>query len=308
MGGAPAWCSRQGGRKKMRFLSRVLLVACLGAISLLCWRWRASLRSPGRRAGDPVARNVTFTADTFLHVQQLRKRALRTFCRANAEVDGPLCQGSTQQAVTHLVVNPRFEFVHCRVPSVGAEAWERLLQALAERRQPTAETPVISTRLPPPALPTEYLRDYNLTSIELVLRSYTKVLFVRDPFQRLISAYRRQFAGKVTFSDFIHRVLGSRGREAEVLWKPLVSLCCACLVRYDYILTYGFLGQEVHHLMHRMGMPGDVVAELAGPRFQRSGGRVAEQLASELSERQKQQLREAYGWDFAAFGFPGSEL
>ncbi|XP_030051972.1 carbohydrate sulfotransferase 9 [Microcaecilia unicolor] len=293
----------------MRFSSRIIIIlACIGTMSLFCWWLHAGPSLPLQAPGDPLKTNFTFTVDTFLHVQQLRKKKLRSFCRSHTEFQEFLSQDNLQQVILHMMVNTKLEFVYCWVPALGMDSWEQLLHTLAESRHLTMRKPVNSISVPLSALPVNYLRDFNATSIAMILRSYTKVLFIKDPFQRLVTAYMQRFAGEITFNDFIQMILRTKSREVDVLWKPLVSLCWPCLVNYDYILKYGFLGQEVHHLMGRLGMPTDLVPEFADAQFKWTDSWLGKQLASELSSEQKKQLHKAFLWDFAAFGFPDSQL
>ncbi|NXJ02529.1 CHST9 sulfotransferase, partial [Psophia crepitans] len=153
------------------------------------------------------------------------------------------------------------------------------------------------------------LGEYNLTEIEAMLGSYTKVLFVRDPFQRLISTFMQGMGSRPSFSSFVQDVLDSGQHNASTAWKPLVSLCRPCLVQYDYVVMFGFLRQELGHLLRRVGLPTDTLL----PKFTDSQARwtyswLSEQMFSELSLQQKQRLSHFYRWDLAAFPFSSSFL
>ncbi|NWH44665.1 CHST9 sulfotransferase, partial [Fregata magnificens] len=155
--------------------------------------------------------------------------------------------------------------------------------------------------------PETQLRDFNLTEIEAMLGSYTKVLFVRDPFQRLISTFMQEMGSSSSFSSFVQDVLDSRHHNASVAWKPLVSLCQPCLVQYDYVVMFGFLSQELGHLLRRAGLPVDsLLTEFTDTQVRWTYSWLSEQMFSELSLQQKQQLSHFYRWDLAAFPFSSS--
>ncbi|NXT93302.1 CHST9 sulfotransferase, partial [Anhinga rufa] len=153
------------------------------------------------------------------------------------------------------------------------------------------------------------LREFNLTEIEAMLGSYTKVLFVRDPFQRLIFTFMQAMGSSSSFSSFVQDVLDSGQHNSSVAWKPLVSLCQPCLVQYDYVVMFGFLSQELGHLLRRVGLPVDsLLPEFTDTQVRWTYSWLSEQLFSELSLQQKQKLSHFYRWDLAAFPFSSSFL
>ncbi|NXL94386.1 CHST9 sulfotransferase, partial [Alectura lathami] len=157
--------------------------------------------------------------------------------------------------------------------------------------------------------PQAQLGKLNLSTIEAMIGSYTKVLFVRDPFQRLISAYMQSMGSSSSFSSFVQEVLDIGLRDASTAWKPLVSLCLPCLVQYDYVLMFGFLRQELGHLLPRAGLPADIrLPEFSDSQVLWTYSWLSEQLFSELSLQQKLQLSQFYRWDLSAFHFPHSLL
>ncbi|NXN44618.1 CHST9 sulfotransferase, partial [Rhinoptilus africanus] len=157
--------------------------------------------------------------------------------------------------------------------------------------------------------PETKLSEFNLTEIETMLGSYTKVLFVRDPFQRLISAFMQGMGSSPSFSSFVQDVLDSRQHYASEAWKPLVSLCRPCLVQYDYVVAFGYLRQELGHLLRRAGLPaGSLLPEFSDTQARWTYSWLSEQMFSELSLQQKQQLSHFYRWDLSAFPFSSSLL
>ncbi|XP_074844509.1 carbohydrate sulfotransferase 9-like [Carettochelys insculpta] len=251
--------------------------------------------------------DLSLVFDTFLHVQQLRKETLRSFCNKTAKVTKlPASQQEAAQMLSRMAVSTKLDLLYCQVPAVGLESWEWLLEVLEERADVTLEMPVHQSRQHGAQ---KRLSEYSLTAMEAMLRSYTKVLFIRDPFQRLISAYMKGLASDLTFREFIESILTRGAQHASVEWKPLVSLCRPCLLQYDYVLMFGFLPREVHHLMQRTGLPMDVpLPEFTDSQIQSTYSWLSEQLLSKLSLEERRQLAHFYRWDFAAFQFSNSLL
>ncbi|NXR24905.1 CHST9 sulfotransferase, partial [Cinclus mexicanus] len=153
------------------------------------------------------------------------------------------------------------------------------------------------------------LSEFNQTEIKALLGSYTKVLFVRDPFHRLIATFLQGMGTSTSFSSFIQEVLDSGTHNSRTAWKPLVSQCRPCLIQYDYIVMFGFLRQELGHLLRQAGLPeGSLLAELTDSQVQWTYRWLSEQMFSELSAQQKKQLSHFYRWDLAAFPFSSSFL
>ncbi|GAB0187486.1 carbohydrate sulfotransferase 9-like [Grus japonensis] len=292
----------------MRFLPRLIISATLGISTFLTWR--LLLRSLAAGQGGDLApkaeEGFPLTLDTFLHVQQLRKKRLRAFCSRSGKVTMlPRSREERAHLLSSLRVSSKLDLLYCQVPSTGMEEWQRLLQKL-EKENVTLPVP-----LPYPwrHVPETQLSKYNLTEIEAMLGSYTKVLFVRDPFQRLISMFMQGMGSSPSFSSFVQDILDSEQHNTSTAWKPLVSLCQPCLVQYDYVVMFGFLRQELGHLLRRAGLPVDsLLREFTDTQAQWTYSWLSEQMFSELSLQQKQQLSHFYRWDLAAFPFSSSFL
>lgn len=254
-----------------------------------------------------VEEDFTLTLDTFLHVQQLRKKRLRAFCRQSGKVTAlPRSQEERAHLLSSLRVSTKLDLLYCRVPSTGVEEWQQLLEKLEEKENLTLPVPLPYPRQH--ASETQ-LSEFNLTEIEAMLGSYTKVLFVRDPFQRLISTFLQGTSSSPSFRSFVQDVLDSGQHNDSMAWKPLVGLCQPCLIQYDYVVMFGFLRQELGHLLRRAGLPVDsLLPKFSDTQVQWTYSWLSEQMFSELSLQQKKQLSYFYRWDLVAFPFSSSFL
>ncbi|KAL8185561.1 UNVERIFIED_CONTAM: hypothetical protein K2H54_054742 [Gekko kuhli] len=291
----------------MHFFSR-LFIASLVFISLL-WcsllLWRHSPQSQGVLTVEKEDLPVMF--DTLLHIQQLRKKTLRSFCGQTAKItELPHNKQEASQVVSSIMLNNKLQLLYCRIPATGVDGWEQLLEMLEEKGNVTLQLPIpIRQKFGMQKM----LSQYNLRSMEALLKSYTKVIFIREPFHRLISAYMHGLANGLTFKEFVQYILYRGSSNASTEWKPLVSLCRPCLIHYDYIIMFGFLSSEVHHLMQRAGLLGNnQLPEFIDSKIRWTYGWLEEQMFSELSLAQKKQLCHFFRFDFAAFHFPNSLL
>ncbi|XP_074944812.1 carbohydrate sulfotransferase 9-like [Phalacrocorax aristotelis] len=292
----------------MRFLPRLIILAALVITTFLSWR--LLLWSPATSRGGDLApkaeEGFTLTLDTFLHVQQLRKKRLRAFCSQSGKVTTlPRSQEERARLFSNLRVSTKLDLLYCQVPSTGTEEWQQLLERLEKENV----TPAVPLSYPWQHSQETQLREFNLTETEAMLGSYTKVLFVRDPFHRLIFTFMQDMGSSSSFSSFVQDVLDSGQHNSNVAWTPLVSLCQPCLIQYDYVVVFGFLSQELGHLLQRAGLPADsFLAEFTDTQVQWTYSWLSEQMFSELSLQQKKQLSHFYRWDLAAFSFSSSFL
>ena len=167
---------------------------------------------------------------------------------------------------------------------------------------------------------------------------FTKFMFVREPFQRLLSAYRNKFAGNdrlkeewlkyerkiirkyrpetpegslesgdvvVTFKEFIGYLITNGMEEGfDWHWKPFENICRPCFFKYDFIGRYEYLGEEVEFLKKKA----EVEIDKPFPPMRESKSHVELlDYYSTLPPEWILRLGEIYEVDFKLFGysFPG---
>lgn len=125
----------------------------------------------------------------------------------------------------------------------------------------------------------KFLDSYSDKGIKLRLTNYYKFVFVRDPLERFLSAYRSKFDqntratinttskeeivdnfkmkeptsdNAVTFAKLIH-CISSIGFNKDVHWITYDELCRPCNIRYDFIGHFNGRGRSLHHSQNRNG-------------------------------------------------------
>lgn len=123
-------------------------------------------------------------------------------------------------------------------------------------------------------------------------------LFVRDPIDRLASAYRDKIARtndtetevpfererkrildwcvkagvkeskdtKLSFADFLSFCAGARLRELNHHWAPQSLICWPRILRYTHVYSFDRFAEGVSHLMDELEMDADWVVENLGSR------------------------------------------
>ena len=180
----------------------------------------------------------------------------------------------------------------------------------------------------------KHLSQYSDEDIKLRLKTYFKLFFVREPFERLLSAYSDKFVKsrhtwkvgysfepfekqmvnnfkrvdpnsdeKGSFTKFIYYVSGV-GFNREPHWTSYDSLCHPCEIDYDFIGHFEHMPDEGPYILRQTGM--DRVATF--PEFVTHN--TTAKLLHEYAPIPKQkivELAKAFEKDFDTLGykFPG---
>lgn len=182
-----------------------------------------------------------------------------------------------------ILVSDKYKFMICVIPKVSSTSWRRTMLRLSGK---FSDEKIL--QLPNHAIFHKMLSQYttlkkfNKTEREFRLSNYTKVMFVRNPFERLLSAYRSKFVnGKefhklygikiikkfrpnatqmekktghnVTFLEFIKFFLWQKDWAANPHWTPYWNLCDPCGVKYNYIGLFEKLIPESNDFLRHIG-------------------------------------------------------
>ncbi|XP_065281348.1 carbohydrate sulfotransferase 12-like isoform X1 [Dermacentor albipictus] len=159
---------------------------------------------------------------------------------------------------------------------------------------------------------------------------YTKALFVRHPFERLVSTYidkalrgpeEMAWAYKLhwykipgvyakrrspTFSEFVEYVLATTAENADEHWYPYYALCQPCLLDYDFVGKLETAGRDfpLFFSLVDIGGKADVLAH-DNTRHEVRGisATDTEYYFKQLSFHQVMRLYAWYFYDFELFGY-----
>ncbi|KAJ8373647.1 hypothetical protein SKAU_G00042270 [Synaphobranchus kaupii] len=273
-----------------------------------------------------------FSGTAFLH--QTRRDQVMETCRAYGS-SGRKRRVLTPADLKHLVVDDEHELLYCYVPKVACTNWKRVMMVLTGRGKYGDPMEIPSSEAHVPAN-LKTLNQYSVPEINHRLKSFLKFLFVREPFERLVSAYRNKFTLKYNAS--FHKRFGTRivrryrrnatqealqgGADvrfqefAEYLvdpatlregplnehWETVYSLCHPCHIRYDLVGKYETLEDDSNYVLRLAG----VGEYLRFPTYAKST-RTTDQMAAEffhnISARQQAQLYQLYKLDFLMFNY-----
>ncbi|XP_044630458.2 carbohydrate sulfotransferase 9 isoform X1 [Equus asinus] len=264
--------------------------------------------------------------------QEKRRSFLQEFCKKYGGVSRP--QSHLFHMVSRIYVEDKHKILYCEVPKAGCSNWKRILMVLNGLAPSTYN---ISHDAVHYGKHLKKLDGFDLKGIYTRLNTYTKAVFVRDPMERLVSAFRDKFEhpnsyyhpvfGKaiikkyrpnaceealnngsgVQFKEFIHYLLDShRPVGMDIHWEKVSKLCYPCLINYDFVGKFETLEEDANYFLQLIGAP----KELKFPNFkdrhssdERTNAQVVRQYLKDLTRTERQLIYDFYYLDYLMFNY-----
>ncbi|XP_070581489.1 carbohydrate sulfotransferase 11-like [Ptychodera flava] len=213
-----------------------------------------------------------------------RERILRVnlTCEILRENEFHVSQNDTDQTPSLkgkvIAVNEKHKILFCVIAKVGATNWRQAFLKLAGTYK---ENVGIYQQ------PIKSITGFKPAAQMSMLKTYTKVMFVRHPFERLLSAYLDKFIenpdysflkqygkairktansngsldGSLTFDKFVSFLLKTRQRNRH--WMMYSDSCDPCRIQYDFIGKFDTLQSDIRYISDTLNMTLDF-AKTAG--------------------------------------------
>ncbi|XP_041102635.1 carbohydrate sulfotransferase 9-like [Polyodon spathula] len=265
-------------------------------------------------------------------VQAKRRSFLQSFCK---KYNGNL-QPTTNlsQMVSRIYVEEKHKILYCEVPKAGCSNWKRTLMVLSGLA-PSIDK--ISHNAVHYGKHLHKLDNFDVKGIYERLDSFTKVIVVRNPMERLVSAFRDKFEhpnnyyhpvfGKaiikmyrknatqealttgsgVTFKEFVQYLLDSqRPMGMDIHWETVNNLCFPCIINYDFIGKFETLEEDANHFLRLIGAPEDLKFPAFKDRHstdERTTSSVVNHYMLQLSPAERQLTHNFYLLDYLLFNY-----
>lgn len=175
-----------------------------------------------------------------------------------------------------VVFNDRLRIIYCATPKIASTAWRRLLLSLLGKQIKFSSSPHTSELF-------KELKNINKSEIQFRLNNYPKIMFSREPLERVLSGYRdklenkankiyNKFYGRIimskyrknidkvsletgqgtTFTEFCQYLIDTANEPSDPHWAPLSKLCSPCSVQYDYIGKYESMIRDSNIIFREM--------------------------------------------------------
>ncbi|XP_075049523.1 carbohydrate sulfotransferase 9-like isoform X3 [Mixophyes fleayi] len=256
-----------------------------------------------------------------------RRAIVELYCEKNNLINSSV--SLDQRVAAQLYVEHSHKFIYCEVPKVGCSNWKRIIlllndslgRSLTELKHYAVHTSslLIKLRSYPPSIQTQ------------LLANYTKVMFTRDPLERVVSAYRDKFLHEddiyysrnianrikrtvrknenstenITFEEFVRYIVQEDRRYRDTHWRPMYHLCDPCNIHYDIIGKFETIKQDADFVLKTIGAPKD----LSYPNMKhhsndtRTNDQISKHYLESLSSSLFGQLVNVYSVDFSMFEY-----
>ena len=205
----------------------------------------------------------------------------------------------------------------CFIPKISCTTWKRVLYKAKNNGTALQGNPHRKRNF-------SWLKDYSPAERRRILDTYYKAMFVREPFARVLSAFKNkvEWRSKSMFKSiyptipeedikankfplFVRYVLSHNHSSITMNqhWRSYEQIC-PCEVNYDFIGHFENLGQEAPHLLKAIGVDHYVTF----PEYHPSKSKpYLLEYYSKLTREEIFKLRKFYELDFQLFGynFPG---
>ena len=272
--------------------------------------------------------------------QVIRRMTLQNYCQKQNK-DGAVL--GNREKLCKLKFSKKGNIMMCIVPKVASRNWYRVFLAIDGYYNVSLVQKYDSTDINSPITnKSEYWRVPGIEKATIKDRQYVflssyKILFVRNPYERLVSCYIDKFVLEhdkdfkfiiaaikemfvkddskqgITFKDFIKFVIHEHkaGHYYRVYhhWLPITSICSPCFIRYDFIGKMETLVKDSQEVLKKTKLEYQNLFPVKGgdswgvSKDRKRGENVINKYFSQLSKTELAELYEIFKGDFEAFGY-----
>ncbi|CAK9817069.1 Carbohydrate sulfotransferase 11 [Anthophora plagiata] len=299
---------------------------------------RVSMNDERRRSFDTEEIMYSWTGPNALARSALVERQERLQYNCDEIVGGD--RGSQNEDLNpesfrNILVDEQHELLYCYVPKVACTNWKRVLMVATGKWPGNDPMEIPAYQVHSPGTFSR-LSNYTLPEIERMLATYDKLIVVRHPLERLLSAYRNKLEAKhekssryfqtrfgkkiirryrhnateeslrkgddVTFREFVEFVTDNSSNETRnEHWRPIYELCQPCLVNYNLVSKYESLVEDATEVLERMGV--ESVNFPTKTTNSEPTARKLEKYYSTLTYKQLRKLANLYKLDLRLFDY-----
>ncbi|KAM9836229.1 carbohydrate sulfotransferase 10 [Aulostomus maculatus] len=298
---------------------------------------------PKKRAPHPSDQSsVAATVTDWESVVEKRNQLLSSVCM-NSSLRNLSHVSISKFVLDRIFVCDKHRILFCQTPKVGNTQWKKVLIVLNGAFSSVEK------------IPENLVHDHDKNGLPRLsslspqeithrLNTYFKFFIVRDPFERLISAFKDKFiknprfepwykhdiapaiirkyrkshrdsgttAAGLHFEDFVRYLGDVEGRrrmdrqfgEHIIHWVTYAELCAPCEINYNVLGHHETLEQDAPHILRAAGIDELVSYPAIPPGITRYNKTKVQSYFSGISKRDIRRLYARYQGDFELFGYP----
>ncbi|XP_029363282.1 carbohydrate sulfotransferase 11-like [Echeneis naucrates] len=321
---------------------RLFLATCAGSLFVLVLYFQSITKpEPGPKTHSGSGK-ISSLLQTHDNGDQLELLADHQPLQSRRELLEQACLSHTRKRrvlspddLKHLIVDDKHSLIYCYVPKVACTNWKRVLMVLTSdgRYTDPLSIPANEAHI---AGNLHTLSEFSVPEINQRLRNYLKFIFVREPFERLVSAYRNKFTrhyntafhkrygtkiirrhrlnpepdalergNNVSFREFVQYLVDPLTQQEEPLnehWERVHSLCHPCLIHYNVVGKYETLEPDAEAVLRLAGVEDTLKFPTSGKRIT-TDGNMAARFFKHISPFYQRKLLNMYRMDFLLFNY-----
>ena len=268
-------------------------------------------------------------------IQLQRQQRLKEFCRNNKRL-------RTQEFKiqdSNFIYSDKSAALYCYITKVACTNWKKIFQVMDGNYKKPLD---IKGKEKVHYMRFNTFKKTNLTEIEWRRNLYYSFVFIRHPFERVLSAYRNKLqdpyndqyqraygsrvlrlyrkglteeeykAGKnVTFLEFANYVIRVHTKSGSYInehWDSMHNLCHPCRIKYDFIGSMDSLIEDSETVLKEIGWDNRVkFPAKATDKYKNKLPTLMKEYFSQLPKNVTMKLYEIFEDDFKAFGYSADE-
>ncbi|XP_060079762.1 carbohydrate sulfotransferase 11-like [Ylistrum balloti] len=276
-------------------------------------------------------------------IQKERLATLHQGCQL-LEKKGVVPNSVVASQLGHILVDDTYQVMFCYIPKVACTNMKRVFLLLTGKMNTTNPLDIESSDVHfTHNKYLKYLSDFNSeVEINYRIKSYRKIIFVREPLERLLSAYRNKFMEK---SEYFHKRFGRRivrryrknpsassvelGNDVKFIefikyitdsstimkegfnehWAHYSGLCHPCLIQYDYVGKYETIDQDIDQILRDLHIDDAIQFPARGATYKRKKTKdTMADFYGKIPPFHLKLLWKIYVNDYKLFGYPYPQI
>ncbi|KAH9494807.1 Carbohydrate sulfotransferase 11 [Bulinus truncatus] len=268
--------------------------------------------------------------------EEARVTNLKQWCKQQHPHKVPYDQVSKSKLAS-IIVDERHKLLFCQIPGVALNDWRKIILILNGAVNASSTGSISGGDVfGKYAKSVKRLSEYDDKKRAEMLQNYYKVVFVRDPLERLVNAYKVKLNAKsskyfhrafgspiirkyrknakdkdikdgssVTFAEFTKYILDNE-REGVINlnehWQQYYKQCHPCLVDYDFVGTYEAVEKDTSTVLDKVS-----AKNMLKPPFvwdsKPATQKELNSVYSQVSPQDLNSLYKIYSADYTLFGY-----